>query len=377
MLTNVQGVYFPNQTQFAHFAGALLAASALAAGLGACASSATDGTTAGNVAMSGATDQPGSAGSGAGASASSSAGGPVEAGGALEAGGGSTALGGSSGIAGATGWAGAMQEGGAAGLAGSMAQGGAGAQSGIGGIGGTASSGAGSGGAGSQPYNPCPPKGKPCVVLPVGDSITAGSQSSTGGGYRLPLFDLAAKNTKSLTFVGANASGPATVDGVAFPRANSGYSGYEIDSVNGRQGISQFFPAQIAKYKPNIVLLMIGTNDVASAVPNIPPRLGALMDSILGADPALLLVVAQIVPQQRATPDTQNTLVQAYNAAIPPLVQARVAAGKHVLMVDMYRALTSNASYSTMDFANTLHPNDAGYAVMAATWYAPIGPLLR
>ena len=122
---------------------------------------------------------------------------------------------------------------------------------------------------------------------------------------------------------------------------------------------------------------MIGTNDVASGVPNIPPRLGALLDTLLSADPALLLVVAQIVPQQRATPDTQNTLVQAYNAAIPSLVQARAAAGKHVLMVDMYRALTANASYSTVDFANTLHPNDTGYGVMAATWYAAIGPLLR
>jgi lysophospholipase L1-like esterase len=184
-------------------------------------------------------------------------------------------------------------------------------------------------------------------------------------------------NMKSLTFVGASSSGPTTIDGVSFPRANSGYSGYEIDSVNGRQGISQFFPAQIAKYKPNIILLMIGTNDVASGVPNIPPRLGALMDTMLGADPALLLVVAQIVPQQRATPDTQNMLVRAYNAAIPPLVQTRVAAGKHVLMVDMYRALTANPNYSTVDFANTLHPNDAGYEVMAATWYGAIGPLLR
>jgi lysophospholipase L1-like esterase len=226
-------------------------------------------------------------------------------------------------------------------------------------------------------YNPCPPKGKPCVILPVGDSITAGSQSSTGGGYRLPLFHLANMNMKSLTFVGANMNGPATVDGVPFPRADSGYSGFEIDGYAGRQGIAQYFPAQITKYKPNIILLMIGTNDVASGVPNIPPRLATLMDTMLNADPSILLVVAQIVPQQKATPDTQNMLVQSFNSEIPGLVKARADAGKHVRLVDMYGALTKVASYSTLYFANTLHPNDAGYAVMADTWYAAIGPLLR
>jgi len=143
-----------------------------------------------------------------------------------------------------------------------------------------------------------------------------------GGGYRLPLFRLANKSMKSITFVGANASGPATVDGLPFPRANSGYSGYIIDTVAGRQGISQFFPAQIVKYKPNIILLMIGTNDVDTGETDIPTRLANLMDSMLNADPKLLLVVAQIVPQQQAVPDTLNVNVRAFNAAIPALVKS-------------------------------------------------------
>jgi len=211
----------------------------------------------------------------------------------------------------------------------------------------------------------------------VGDSITAGSQSSTGGGYRLPLFSLANKNMKSITFVGANASGPATVDGLPFPRANSGYSGYIIDTVAGRQGISQFFPAQIVKYKPNIILLMIGTNDVGAGETDGPARLATLMDTMLNADPSLLLVIAQIVPIQKATPDTRNMQIQAFNAPIPGLVKARADAGKHVKVVDMYGAFTANPNYSTAYLANQLHPNDTGYAVMADTWYAAIGSLLH
>ncbi len=226
-------------------------------------------------------------------------------------------------------------------------------------------------------YNPCPPKGTPCVILPVGDSITFGVGSSTGGSYRVPLFHLANLNMQSITFVGANMSGPNMVDGVPFPRANSGYSGYNIDTAAGRQGISQFFPAQITKFKPDILLLMIGTNDVDSGETEIPTRLAMLMDTMLNADPSLLLVVAQIIPQQKATPDTKNQQVQAFNAAIPGLVKARAEAGKHVMMVDMYGAFTANANYSTAYLTDRLHPNDTGYEVMAKTWYAAIGSLLR
>jgi lysophospholipase L1-like esterase len=217
----------------------------------------------------------------------------------------------------------------------------------------------------------------PCVILPVGDSITAGAGSSTGGSYRVPLFHLANQNMQSITFVGAHMNGPMMVDGLPFPRANSGYSGYNIDTAAGRQGISQFFPAQVTTYKPDIILLMIGTNDVDTGETDIPKRLAMLMDTMLNADPSLLLVVAQIVPQQKMTPDTKNLQVQGYNAAIPPLVKARADAGKHVTMVDMYGAFTANPNYSTALLVDRLHPNDAGYEVMANTWYAAIGTLLR
>jgi lysophospholipase L1-like esterase len=182
---------------------------------------------------------------------------------------------------------------------------------------------------------------------------------------------------KSLTFVGANSGGPNMVDGVPFPRANSGYSGYNIDNAAGRMGVSQFFPAQIRTYKPHIVLLMIGTNDVDTGETDIPGRLGMLMDTILDADPSLLLVVAQIVPQQKAMPDSKNMQIQAFNAAIPGLVKARSDIGKHIAMVDMFGAFTANPSYSTALLSDRLHPNDAGYQVMATTWYAEIGSLLR
>ncbi|SRR6266545_587281 len=230
-------------------------------------------------------------------------------------------------------------------------------------------------------YNPCPPKGTRCVIMPVGDSITAGYPTPETGGYRVPLFHLAHAALQSITFVGSLASGPDMVDGVPFPRSHEGHSGFiidtDLDASQIRNGISQFFPERITTYKPHIILLMIGTNDVNTGQTMIPARLANLMDTMLAADPKLLLVVAQIVPQQKANPDTFNISIREFNAAIPGLVKARADAGKHVTMVDMYGAFTSNPNYSTAYLADRLHPNPAGYAVMADTWYRAIGSLLR
>ena len=71
-----------------------------------------------------------------------------------------------------------------------------------------------------------------------------------------------------------------------------------------------------------------------------------------------------------------NTRVQTYNNAIPGLVQTRVAAGKHIAVVDMYGAFTANTNYQTALMNDDLHPNDAGYMVMAQTWYAAISSYL-
>jgi len=107
---------------------------------------------------------------------------------------------------------------------------------------------------------------------------------------------------------------------------------------------------------------------------NAPTRLGNLLDRITTMAPNALLVVAKINPTQS---DATNKKVQSYNDAIPGLVQARTSTGKHIVVVDMYAALTANASYKTAWLDDSLHPNDAGYVVMGRTWYAGIKSYLR
>jgi lysophospholipase L1-like esterase len=208
--------------------------------------------------------------------------------------------------------------------------------------------------------------------VPLGDSITF-ADLAPGAGYRVELFHLSLTNKQLITFVGNQTNGPATVDGQPFPNHREGHSGYVISG--GSNGIQELVDATLAKNKPQIVLLMIGTNDIGGNrdLPNAPTRLGALLDKIIEDAPNALLVVAKITPTKL---DVYNTRAMAFNAAIPALVQQRAAAGKHVAMVDMYAAFTANPNYQNDWLRDALHPTLAGYQVMGQTWYAAIKNLL-
>jgi lysophospholipase L1-like esterase len=211
--------------------------------------------------------------------------------------------------------------------------------------------------------------------MPSGDSITMGSPNPDRGGYRVPLFRLMLDDNRLMTFVGPSGVGPGTVDGVPFPDAHDGHSGYVIDTIDTRKGLTPLMEDNLANFTPHIVLLMIGTNDINAQLdlPNAPARLTALVDLVTTTAPDTLLVVAQIVPTRE---DALNSDVEAFNAAVAGIVAERAAAGRHILLVDMYGAFTANADYKSELLADGLHPSDAGYAVMAQVWHDAIDEFL-
>jgi len=323
----------------------------------------TGGAGTGGLGSGGVGTGGGSGGAGSGGSGGAGSGG----GGTAGSGGGGGAGSGGGGTAGRTGGGGAG--GGGAGGATSGASGSAGA-----GGGGRGGSTGGGGRGGAAPFNPCPTTGAACIVMPLGDSITDGVGSTApGGGYRLQLFHDAVQAHKALTFVGSatDPNGPTMLDGKTFPRNHEGHPGYTIDDSATTSGISPLVDQSIATNHPQIILLMIGTNDVNRDidVANAPRRLGTLLDRLINDAPNALVVVAKITP----TPDDgANAIVQTYNTAITGIVQSRVGNGKHVTMVDMYAAFTAQANYKTALMNDFLHPNDAGYVVMGDVWYAAI-----
>src|SRR4029077_17248258 len=170
--------------------------------------------------------------------------------------------------------------------------------------------------------------------------------------------------------VGTQMNGPNTVQNRTFPKRHEGHGGYTI--AGGGQGAiaGSVTDTAISMYHPNIVLLMIGTNDINGNinVASAPTRLGQLIDEITTDAPAALVVVATIIPI--ANNGTQ--VVQTYNAAIPGLVNTRAAAGKHVVLLDNYAAFVKDPNYKTSLMVDNLHPNDAGYAVLGRAFYGAI-----
>jgi hypothetical protein len=314
----------------------------------------TSGSGGSSAGAAGTLGRAGSSGAAAGGQGGSAAGRGGTAGNAgASAGSSNTAgIGGMAAAAGAaTGGAGASGSAGASGASGGAASGG------MAGAGANAGGGAGGGG-----FRPCPTNGDPCRILPFGDSITDGVGVSGGGSYRIELFRKALDAGKDITFTGGLMNGPQMVDGSPFPRQHEGHSGWKIAALQ------PLIPAPAFEPLPHIVLLHIGTNDIAQNdnLSQAPMRLGALIDDIVDTAPDALVVVAKIIPLSLGGGGAIDT----YNDAIPGIVQARASSGKHVILVDQ------NTGFPDNELADGVHPNAQGYARMAGVWWTAIQGLL-
>jgi Ca2+-binding RTX toxin-like protein len=197
-------------------------------------------------------------------------------------------------------------------------------------------------------------------VMPLGDSITYGIASLTNGGYRGPLEDLLAASNITVNFVGSQSVG--NLD----DPDNEGHGGWTINDI--RSEVSGWLTAA----EPDIVLLIIGTNDT-SRNPRPSPetmidRLSRLIDQIATtqADPPKLFV-GPSPPMTDDQPADRIALIQAYNALIPDLVAQKRAAGVDVTFVDM-SDLTA-ADITPMPVDPGVHPNPSGYQKIADHWH--------
>jgi len=201
------------------------------------------------------------------------------------------------------------------------------------------------------------PAAVPVRIMALGDSITKGAGSSTTSSYRADLWRrLVDQAGYAIDYVGSQVSGKLP------DRDNEGHSGWRIGQI------AESIDGWLATYRPDVVLLHIGTNDLKSddVAAGAPDRLSALIDKIRAGAPAATVIVAQIVPSSDAAITAR---VVKYNAAIPGIVAAKGT--PKVRSANLFRGFNV-----ATDLADRLHPNDAGYAKMAMTWYAALVPVL-
>jgi lysophospholipase L1-like esterase len=174
----------------------------------------------------------------------------------------------------------------------------------------------------------------------------------------------------------AEPNGPARVVGAPFPTAHEGHGGFTIDTGTGpaaRPGLAPLVSGSIRRHRPHVVTLMIGTNDVALGVDHLASRLAKLVDEIITPQPAIVVMLAQIIPTSSAS---HNARVRAYNLVVADVARSRAEAGHDVRLVDAYTPMADAPGFPDSVLADDLHPNDAGYAILAQAWYEALRPLL-
>ncbi len=112
---------------------------------------------------------------------------------------------------------------------------------------------------------------KPLRIMPLGDSLTYGDDidnpTAEYSGYRALLSVLLAERFPNLrfAFVGSQTKGgTGTADGLELYRSegHNAHTVYDLDYGAPYYGIYQLCDAWLAKYQPDVVSLMLGTNDI-------------------------------------------------------------------------------------------------------------------
>ena len=189
-------------------------------------------------------------------------------------------------------------------------------------------------------------------ILPLGDSITYGEGSHDGNGYRLALYNMLIPGNH-LDYIGRVKSGTMA------DNDNEGHRGYPIGPI-GNTGKPDY------PERPNVVLLMAGTNDVVLNVnlDDAHSALSNLINQIVTACPDAAVLVATLTPLLDPGREARRL---AYNSAIPGVVAAFTDLGKQVAQVDLRRVTTNH-----INATDGIHPNDAGYGLIASAWYEAI-----
>jgi lysophospholipase L1-like esterase len=138
--------------------------------------------------------------------------------------------------------------------------------------------------------------------------------------------------------------------------ANEGHPGALIDEIANFAKLS-------LPQRPNIILMMAGTNDMATGnrTASAPDRLGKLIDECIGMCPDAVVLVAKLTP---ASDSGLMERIKTFNGAVDGVVNERMKKGAKVTSVDMLEFLTA------ADLQDGLHPNDGGYEKMATAWFS-------
>jgi len=200
----------------------------------------------------------------------------------------------------------------------------------------------------------------PVRIMPLGDSITRGWCGSPGAnGYRKPLYLNLTNHGYNVDFVGGQ------TDGDFSDRNHEGHDGWHAAGGSGG-GLLPNVYNWLTAHPADIVLLHIGTNDITYGGQDVNEVNGILneIDRYSTDITVILALIINRIPYSQVTTQYNNSLNQ--------MAMNRIANGDDLIIVNMENALNYPA-----DMADSVHPNDSGYAKMANVWFAALDNLLK
>jgi lysophospholipase L1-like esterase len=201
-----------------------------------------------------------------------------------------------------------------------------------------------------------PPAGDKVKVMALGDSITG-----SPGCWRALLWQRLqqAGRASSVDFVGTL---PPQGCGFTYDGENEGHGGFLATNVADQNQL----PGWLAATDPDVVMMHFGTNDVWNnrSPATILAAFTKLVAQMRAANPAMRILVAQILPMNPANCADCAQRVTAFNAAIPGWAAATSTAASPVTVVDQWTGF--NPATDTPD---GVHPNDSGNFKIADRWY--------
>ena len=218
---------------------------------------------------------------------------------------------------------------------------------------------------------------KPLRIMPMGDSLTRGDDvdnpSEPSAGYRAVLSVLLAEQFPDLrfVFVGSQISGgTSTADGLELYRheGHNAHTVYYLDYGAPYFGIYQLCDEWLAKYQPDVVILMLGTNDLGlngsmgdGAATQTAAYQLQLMKKLKDQAPIRFFLLATSPP--RNGDGGFNHVVSLYNELLADNAKKVRKSGTPVETSDVYALIESiGASAFCHD---TGHMNRSGYEEIA------------
>jgi lysophospholipase L1-like esterase len=213
-------------------------------------------------------------------------------------------------------------------------------------------------------------------IMPLGDSITKGSvmtaEQAKHPTYRYWLWNDLEKKGYDVDFVGSWKM--PNFPNVSFDQDNEGHGGYTSDEILHGIPDDRWEPGYLSDwvqlYDYDMVLLLIGTNDVLKGVPTnqTSVNIAKIITVLRQKNPKVTIFLATLPP---ATYYRQSLID--LNQEIVRIAERSTTSESRVILVDQYYGYDGVKDNQPPEY---VHPTESGEKKIAKNWYDAITPYL-